>query len=92
MELAFCSDIYYADILQYTILNLNLVTLLPFFFFLKKSVVFQNRVIFLKYICKFKLLYNPGIFLLTEENDCCNSKVNLFYYIDDFLRAIYTII
>lgn len=31
MELAFCSDIYYADILQYTILNLNLVTLLPFF-------------------------------------------------------------
>lgn len=41
MELAFCSDIYYADILQYTILNLNLVTLLPFFFFLKKVWYFK---------------------------------------------------
>lgn len=40
--------------------------------FLKKKCGISNiaRAIFLKYICKMRLLYNQGIFLLIEENDC----------------------
>lgn len=40
--------------------------------FLKRSVAFQIllELFFLKYMCKIRLLYNQGIFLLTEENDC----------------------
>lgn len=39
------------------------------FFFKKYEISNIARAIFLKYICKVRLLYNQGIFL-TEESDC----------------------
>lgn len=37
---------------------------------LKYEISNIARAIFLKYVCKIRLLYNQGIFLLIEENDC----------------------
>lgn len=86
MELALC---FRNNMLNYFAIYYLKSKFSCFAAFLKRCEISNiARAIFLKYICKIRLLCNQGIFLI-EESDCTVSKVNLFYYIVYFLKTLF---